>query len=42
MMIDKLITDEYNKKEQLEEFWDNRHDQSIFTCLSVKYGTCRI
>jgi hypothetical protein len=38
----KLITDEYNKKEQHKEFWDNRHDQSIFTCLFIKYGSVNI
>ena len=37
---DKLIiTDEYNKKNQLESFIDNRHDQSILSLVRKKYGS---
>ena len=33
-----LITDKYNNTNQYEYFVENRHDQSIFSMLSKKYG----
>ncbi|MDA0754035.1 MAG: hypothetical protein O3A49_05100 [Candidatus Marinimicrobia bacterium] len=33
-----LITDKYNKKQNNSKFIENRHDQSIFSVLSKKYG----
>jgi hypothetical protein len=33
-----LITDKYNKKQKFKNFKENRHDQSIFSLLSKKYG----
>jgi hypothetical protein len=37
-----LITDKYNEIGQHEGYWQHRHDQSIFTCLFIKYGSLRI
>lgn len=37
-----LVTDKYNKINQHSSFWDHRHDQSIFTCLFIKYGALNI
>ncbi len=34
----ELITDNYNKKQNFQNFKENRHDQSIFSLLSKKYG----
>ena len=34
----KLITDFYNSKNQQDFFIENRHDQSIFSLLTKKYG----
>lgn len=36
---EKLVTDHYNKYPQHPSYWDHRHDQSIFTCLFMKYGS---
>ena len=33
-----LITDKYNSNNQIEGFKENRHDQSIFSLLTKKYG----
>jgi len=39
MEFDKdLITDKYNKKNQIHNFKENRHDQSIFSLLSKVHG----
>ena len=35
----KLITNAYNKNNQIKDFKDNRHDQSIFSILRKIYGT---
>ena len=35
----KLITDYYNKKNQIPEFIDNRHDQSLFSIIGKLYGS---
>jgi hypothetical protein len=35
----KLITNAYNKIDQIDSFKDNRHDQSIFSVLRKIYGT---
>ena len=35
----QLITDKYNKTNQENYFIDNRHDQSIFSVLSKKFGS---
>ena len=37
-----LVTDHYNKISQHDSYWDHRHDQSIFTCLFIKYGSINI
>lgn len=37
-----LVTDKYNKMQQHDSYWDHRHDQSIFTCLFMKYGALQI
>ena len=34
----KLITDDYDDQNQIKEFVENRHDQSIFSILSKLYG----
>ena len=34
----ELITDKYNDNSQIEGFVSNRHDQSIFSLLTKKYG----
>jgi hypothetical protein len=36
---EKLVTDYYNKQKQHPSYWAHRHDQSIFTCLFIKYGS---
>ena len=33
-----LITDKYNLNKQIDSFKENRHDQSIFSLLTKKYG----
>ena len=35
----RLITDYYSSFEQIPEFVENRHDQSIFSLMSKKYGS---
>jgi hypothetical protein len=35
----KLITDHYNKINQIKEFIDNRHDQSILSVIRKLYGS---
>jgi hypothetical protein len=35
----KLITDHYNKQDQIKEFIDNRHDQSILSVIRKIYGS---
>lgn len=37
-----LVTDKYNNEPQHASYWDHRHDQSIFTCLFIKYGALTI
>jgi hypothetical protein len=37
-----LVTDNYNSMPQHTSYWDHRHDQSIFTCLFIKYGAINI
>ena len=34
----ELITDKYNDSEQVSEFIENRHDQSLFSLISKKIG----
>ena len=38
----ELITDSNNKEIQIEEFIENRHDQSIMSIISKKIGTVSI
>ena len=35
----ELITDKYNDSEQVSEFIENRHDQSLFSLLSKVIGS---
>jgi len=37
-----LVTDKYNGTTQHEDYWNHRHDQSIFTCLFIKHGALLI
>lgn len=37
-----LITDKYNSNPQCKEFIENRHDQTIFTFLFIKFGSVHI
>ncbi len=37
-----LITDKYNSNKQIQGFKENRHDQSIFSLLSKKFGSVTI
>ena len=41
-MIPLMCTDDYNKKNQIPEFRENRHEQSISSVLRKKIGSAVI